>query len=199
MYSTSHEISYVHVVLLQSEFHTCGISHSVSYRIAIFQFVIDNKIEEPIVEFISEDPYLQYVSTGYLILITKAWTTVLVGRSPTSTKNRRLGVKPIPIFCCKKNLQSMHTDHMQLAEICAWANEVLYYRSLKCCVNKYYVTVGTKPGIDLTSRLSWRLGSAQLVLYYDVVHVQNFRVTGKCVGQFSSECTQYYAEKVWLY
>ena len=53
-----------------------NISHYVSYcRIAIFQFVIDNKIEEPVVEFISEDPYLQYVSIGYLII--KAWGTVL--------------------------------------------------------------------------------------------------------------------------
>lgn len=29
---------------------------------AVFQFVIDDKIEEPMIEFISEDPYLQYVS-----------------------------------------------------------------------------------------------------------------------------------------
>lgn len=72
--------------------------------------MIDNKIEEPVIEFISEDPYLQYVS----IIAT----------------------------CYDLN-------------------------------NAYYG-----------------------VLYYDAVHVQNFRVTGKCIGQFSSECTQYYAEKV---
>ena len=30
-------------------------------RIAVFQFIIDDTVEEPTIEFISEDPYLQYV------------------------------------------------------------------------------------------------------------------------------------------
>ena len=30
-------------------------------RISAFQFVIDDNIEKPVIEFISEDPYLQYV------------------------------------------------------------------------------------------------------------------------------------------
>ena len=34
---------------------------SMTHRIAVFQFVIDDTVEEPTIEFISEDPYLQYV------------------------------------------------------------------------------------------------------------------------------------------
>ena len=38
------------------------------YRMAVFHFVIDDQIEEPIVEFVSEKPFLQYVSMTNIIL-----------------------------------------------------------------------------------------------------------------------------------
>ena len=33
-----------------------------TWRIAVFKFIVDHTVMEPTVKFISEDPYLQYVS-----------------------------------------------------------------------------------------------------------------------------------------
>jgi hypothetical protein len=45
------------------------IPTSLLNRIAVFRFLIDDTVEEPTIEFISEDPYLQYVRTKLLLKV----------------------------------------------------------------------------------------------------------------------------------
>ena len=47
-----------------------------TWRVSIFKFIVDHKVKEPKVKFVSEDPHMQYVSTVGFLLSTCSYSII---------------------------------------------------------------------------------------------------------------------------